>query len=140
LTKQKRGLKKAKKVMTHGKGKSRFEMQDTHKCVVPFGGEEGSGLFLVFDGHAGKVRNRGKRLSFLEWCCNSQILSQVDRNQKEKESPCSNIIFRLVQLCVSLCFLLRWKDKDWEKDLVRSSSLTRLQKRTRDCKSELFDG
>jgi serine/threonine protein phosphatase PrpC len=49
-----RGLKKAKKVMTHGKGKARFEMQDTHVCHVPFGGAEGSGLFCVFDGHAGK--------------------------------------------------------------------------------------
>ena len=49
--------------MTHGKGKSRFEMQDTHKCCVPFGEEAGSGLFLVFDGHAGKVsiRRNGMR-------------------------------------------------------------------------------
>ncbi len=51
-----KGLKRAKKVMTHGKGKARFEMQDAHSVFVPFqcSGISGAGLFCIFDGHAGK--------------------------------------------------------------------------------------
>ena len=72
----KKGLKRAKKTELNHRGKPLYEMQDTHLCVYPLDEDKGTGVFCVFDGHAGMHCAQDARDLFLPTF--SELWSQRD--------------------------------------------------------------